>query len=158
MPPARRRNETESERLDRNLNEMFASIRVAMPGVQVLFAFLLVLPFQSGFPDVTDFQEKLYFVTLLLVATASCLLIAPTARHRMRFRSGDKKYVVFTANRLAIAGLAFLGAGMVCAISLITNFLFSTALTIVVAAAAAAVLAYLWFVSPLLRGEPEEEL
>jgi Family of unknown function (DUF6328) len=78
---------------------------VAITGVQVLFAFLLILPFQSGFPEVTDFQEKVYFGTLLCTALASAMLIAPTARHRIRFRQDDKGYVVFTANRLTIAGL-----------------------------------------------------
>jgi hypothetical protein len=79
------RNESETECLDRNLEELLQGLRVAITGVQVLFAFLLVLPFQSGFPDVTAFQEKVYFGTLICVALASVLLIAPSARHRLRF-------------------------------------------------------------------------
>ena len=100
--PETGRSETELERLDRNLNELFMGLRVALPGVQVLFAFLLVLPFQSGFPDVTAFQEKVYFATLLCTMIASVILIAPSARHRIRFRKHDKAYVVFTASRLTI--------------------------------------------------------
>lgn len=145
------RDETEAERLDRNLNELFASLRVALPGVQVLFAFLLVLPFQSGFPKVTAFQEKVYFATLVCVALASFLLIAPTARHRIRFRTGDKEYVVFSSNRLAIAGLAFLGLGLVGALMLVSDFLFGTATMIVTASLAAIALGWLWFGSPLSR-------
>jgi len=152
----RQRDETELERLDRNLNELFASLRVALPGVQVLFAFLLVLPFQSGFPKVTAFQEKVYFATLICVALASFLLIAPTARHRLRFRSGDRKYVVFSSSRLAIAGLVFLGLGLVGALMLVSDFLFGTATMIVTGSLAAVALGWLWFVSPLLRGLPEQ--
>jgi uncharacterized membrane protein YiaA len=147
----RERAETEKERLDRNLEELLGGLRVALPGVQVLFAFLLVLPFQSGFPDVTDFQEKVYFVTLLCTAFASAMLIAPSARHRIRFRQDDKAYVVFTANRLTIAGLAFLALGMTGAILLVSDFLFSAATAAIAAVLVGGALAWAWFVSPLLR-------
>lgn len=145
------RAESPLERLDRNLEELLAGLRVALPGVQVLFAFLLVLPFQSGFPSVSPFQEKVYFATLLSTALASILLIAPTARHRIRFRRGDKAYVVFTANRLAIAGLAFLGLGMIGAVVLVSDFLFGAVTTIVATALVAGALLWLWFGSPLSR-------
>ena len=147
----RARTETELERLDRNLEELLAGLRVALPGVQVLFAFLLILPFQSGFPDVTGFQEKVYFATLIATAIASILLIAPTARHRLRFRHDDKAYVVFTANRLAIAGLAFLGLGMIGAILLVSDFLFGTATATIATAVVAAALLWVWFGSPVAR-------
>ena len=145
------REETALERLDRNLDELLAGLRVALPGVQVLFAFLLVLPFQSQFPNVTEFQEDVYFATLLCTALASILLIAPTSRHRIRFRQDDKAYVVFTANRLAIGGLVFLGLGMIGAILLISDFLFGTATAIIATSAVAAGLMWLWFGSPLSR-------
>lgn len=145
------REESSIERLDRNLEEMFAGLRVALPGVQVLFAFLLVLPFQSGFPDVTAFQEKVYFGTLLCAAMASILLIAPSARHRIRFRKDDRAYVVFTANRLVIAGLTFLGLGMTGAILLISDFLFGVVTAIVATAVVAGALLWLWFGSPFSR-------
>jgi hypothetical protein len=145
------RGETPIERLDRNLEEMFAGLRVALPGVQVLFAFLLVLPFQSGFPDVTGFQEKVYFGTLLCTALASILFIAPSARHRLRFRKGDRAYVVFTANRLVIAGLAFLGLGMTGAILLVSDYLFSAVPAAIATAAVGGGLLWLWFGSPLSR-------
>jgi Family of unknown function (DUF6328) len=145
------RGETSIERLDRNLEEMFAGLRVALPGVQVLFAFLLVLPFQSGFPDVTSFQEKVYFGTLLCTAMASILLIAPSARHRLRFRKGDRAYVVFTANRLVIAGLGFLGLGMTGAILLVSDYLFGAAPAAIATVAVGGALLWLWFGSPVWR-------
>jgi Family of unknown function (DUF6328) len=150
--PSPRRRETAAERLDRNLEELLQGLRVAITGVQVLFAFLLVLPFQSGFPDVTPFQEKIYFATLLCTAMASILLIAPSARHRIRFRHADKAYVVFSANRLAIGGLAFLGLGMLGAVLLVSDYLFGVTTTIVATAVVGVALAWLWFGSPLTRG------
>jgi hypothetical protein len=145
------RHETENERLDRNLEELFAGLRVALPGVQVLFAFLLVLPFQQQFPQVTAFQEKVYFGTLLCTAAASIMLIGPSARHRVQFRQNDKAYIVFTANRLAIAGLSFLALAMIGAILLISDFLFGTATAVGSTAAVATALGWAWFASPLAR-------
>ena len=147
----RGRQESEKERLDRNLEELLAGLRVALPGVQVLFAFLLVLPFQSGFPDVTEFQERVYFATLLCTALASAMLIAPSARHRIRFRQDDKAYVVFTANRLTIAGLIFLGLGMTGAILLVSDYLFGALTATVAVLLVGGALVWAWFVSPLLR-------
>src|SRR5919106_6315466 len=118
---ARRRHESEEERLDRNLAELLQELRVALPGIQVLFAFLLVVPFQQGWADVTEFEKTVYYVTLLCTAASSVLLIAPTARHRIRFRELDKRWIVETANRLAIAGLAFLGAAIAGVILLISH-------------------------------------
>jgi hypothetical protein len=145
------RAESAKERLDRNLEELLGGLRVALPGVQVLFAFLLVLPFQSRFPDVTAFQEKVYYATLLCTAMASVLLIAPSARHRIRFRKDDKAYVVFTANRLAIGGLAFLGLGMTGAVLLVSDFLFGALAAILATGAVAGGVAWLWFGSPIAR-------
>ncbi len=149
--PETGRAETELERLDRNLNELFMGLRVALPGVQVLFAFLLVLPFQSGFPDVTAFQEKIYFATLLCTMIASVMLIAPSARHRIRFRKDDKAYVVFSASRLTIAGLVFLGLGMIGAILLVSDYLFGAATATIATLLVAIALFWLWFGSPLAR-------
>jgi hypothetical protein len=145
------RRETPKERLDRNLDELFGSLRVALPGVQVLFAFLLILPFQQRFSEVTDFQEKVYFATLLCTAAASFLLIAPAARHRVQFRRDDKAYVVMSANRLAIAGLGFLGLAMTGAILLISDVLFGTVTALVATALVALGVLWFWFGSPLRR-------
>ena len=150
-PSSRERRETEKERLDRNLNELLGGLRVALPGVQVLFAFLLILPFQQGFDDVTSFQRGIYFATLIATALGAICLIAPSARHRVQFRQDDKAYVVFTANRLAIAGLALLGLAMVGVVLLVSDFLYGAAAAIPASAAVAIVLAWAWFGSPLAR-------
>ena len=96
--------ETESsrERLDRNLEQLMTELRVAMPGVQILFAFLLSVPFTQRFGDVTSFQRDVYLVSLVAAGVATGFLIAPTAYHRMTFRRGEKRHLVFTANRWVI--------------------------------------------------------
>jgi Family of unknown function (DUF6328) len=154
---ARRRGESEEERLDRNLMELLQELRVAIPGIQVLFAFLLVVPFQQGWATVTDFETTVYYVTLLLTAASSVCLIAPTARHRMRFRELDKRWIVETSNRLAIAGLALM-AGAICGVlMLITHFVYDSTLTAIVVAAFAAFFAWFWFVAPVVREMRDED-
>ena len=143
--------ESEKERLDRNLTELLGELRVALPGVQVLFAFLLTVPFSQQFAKVTSFQEKVYFVTLLLTAIASALLIAPTAHHRIEFRQKDKKHIIKTANVMAIAGLAALALAMVGAVLLITDFLFGPATTVAVTAVSFLMFATIWYVMPISR-------
>lgn len=143
--------ETEKERLDRNLAELLQELRVALPGVQVLFAFLLAVPFQQGFEEITAFQEKVYFVTLLLTAISAALLISPTAYHRMTFRRQQKKHMIFLANRLAIAGIGCLALAMTGAIMLITDVLFGTTATLVFSALALAMFVVLWGLLPLRR-------
>src|SRR5215475_3147406 len=102
------RDETEDERLDRNLGELIQELRVALPGVQVLFGFLLAVPFQQNFTKIDPFQQTVYFATLLLTALSAVLLISPSAYHRITFRTQRKDDLVYLANRLAIAGLAAL--------------------------------------------------
>ena len=145
------REESEKERLDRNLQELLGELRVALPGVQVLFAFLLVVPFNQRFVDITSFQRSTYFVTLLLATAASACLIAPTAHHRIEFRAQDKKRIVFHATRLAIAGLVLLAAAMTGAVTLITDFLYSSTTVVIVAALVALLFAVLWFAWPIKR-------
>jgi galactose mutarotase-like enzyme len=145
------RNETDKERLDRNLNELLGELRVALPGVQVLFAFLLAVPFNQRFAQTTSFEKGVYFVTLLSTAVAAALLIAPSSMHRIEFRADDKRFVVFTANRLAIAGFAALGVAMTAAVLLVTHFLYSNALAIVTTAIAGLLIFGLWYVMPLAR-------
>ena len=147
----RERDETEKERLDRNLGELLQELRVALPGVQVLFAFLLVVPFNQRFPDITGFQRTIYFITLLLATGASACLIAPTAHHRIEFRAEDKRRIVFSATRLAIAGLVLLAAAMTGAVTLITDILYHTTTVVIVAAAVALLFSTLWFAWPVKR-------
>lgn len=145
------REESESQRLDRNLSELLQELRVALPGVQVLFAFLLAVPFQQNFSGITNFQEKTYFVTLLCTAISAALLISPTAYHRLNFRQQRKEELVRTSNRLAIGGLAFLALAMTGAIVLITDVLFGTAATVVFGVAALMMFVALWALLPFRR-------
>jgi len=146
------REETEQERLDRNLGELLQELRVALPGVQVLFAFLLAVPFQQNFTKTSEFDKKIYFVTLLLTSLSAALLIAPSAYHRLTFRYQQKHRLVFVSNRLAIAGLATLALAMTCAVMLITNVLFGTvATTVVTTTLVLGVFFVLWAVLPLKR-------
>ena len=145
------REETEQERLDRNLNEMLQELRVAIPGVQVLFAFLLTVPFAQGFKDVNNFQRDVYFATLICTAISAVMLMAPTAYHRLTFRYQQKRKLVFYSNRFAIAGLVFLALAMLGALTFVTDYLFSTAATVVVGGLAVAAIAFFWFALPLRR-------
>jgi hypothetical protein len=145
------RNETELERLDRNLTELLGELRVALPGVQVLFAFLLAVPFNQGFQKATEFQKDVYLITLLLTALATALLIAPSAYHRLEFRQGDKKHVVFVANRFAIVGFGFLAAAMSSAVLLVTEYLFGSTTAVICTVGAAIVLYGFWYGAPLAR-------
>src|SRR5256886_8634284 len=143
------RRETELERYDRNLNELLGELRVALPGVQVLFAFLLVAPFNQRFGTVSSFERALYLCALLLTLLSSILLIAPTMIPRLHFQLGAKAYIVHTANRLMIAGLAVLAAAMTAAVLLVTHYLFGPTLAIVTTAFVVAGFALTWFALPI---------
>lgn len=147
----RGRDETEHERLDRNLAELLGELRVTLPGVQVLFAFLLVVPFNNRFSRLTAVQEKLYLAALLCSALAAACLIAPAAHHRLTFRRQDKEAVVRVANRLFVAGLALLAVAMTAAIWLVSWFVFGGAAAAVTAAGLGAVFVTLWLAYPLSR-------
>ena len=103
------RDETPLERLDRNTIELLNELRVASTGIQVMFAFLLIVPFNNGFRRVSSFERTDYFVTLLCVAVAAILLMAPSIHHRLLFRHGEKGYLLRVANRLAILAMISLG-------------------------------------------------
>src|SRR5262249_1306207 len=145
------RDETEEERADRNLTDLLQELRVALPGVQVLFAFLLTVPFTSRFHDLDDFQKHLYFGVLLCVALASILLLAPAAGHRILFRRQQKEFLVTTANNLTLAGLFLLALGMTGAIALIADFIFKPVTTVVVTILMASAFVGFWFLGPLIR-------
>jgi hypothetical protein len=148
---ARLRNETELERVDRNLNELLSELRVVATGVQVLFAFLLIVPFSVGFSHLSTGDRYLYFAILLMTAAAAGLLIAPTALHRLIFRQGDKPYLVKTANRMAVCGIACLLLAMTGILSLLSSHLFGWVVGAIVAAGAAAFFGGLWFGLGLTR-------
>lgn len=137
---------------DRELIELLNELRVALPGIQVLFAFLLVVPFSQGFGSVTPTQKTVYFLSFLFTTAAAAFLIAPTSYHRLRWREKDKEQILVTSNRLAIVGTVFLALAMVSVVYLITDFLYPASdRAPLVSAGAAAVFAYLWFGIPLMR-------
>src|SRR5918912_301732 len=142
--PLPHRDETDTERLDRNLIELLQEVRVVQTGVQVLFAFLLTVPFSARFDAITGFQRGAYFAALIGTAAASVLLIAPTAVHRILFRMGQKEYMVELSNRLAMGGLLSLAIAMVAAMLLVTDVMFGAAVAVVVAVATALAFGVVW--------------
>jgi hypothetical protein len=143
--------ESKAERLDRELIELLNELRVLLPGVQVLFAFLLTAPFASGFEKVTEFQRDLYAVCLLAALAATACLVAPTTYHRIRWRQRDKEVMLRTANVFALAGSGFLALSMTCSILLVGDYLFSREAAVLATAVTALVLAALWYALPLWR-------
>jgi hypothetical protein len=141
----------EEAKRDRQMLELLNELRVALPGVQILFGFLLTVPFAQGFQRVTPTQRTLFYATLLATAAATICLIAPSATHRLRFHKSDRAYIVETANKYLIAGLGFLGIAIVLAIALITDYLYDHWIVWVAPAVVALFLAGFWFARPLLR-------
>ncbi len=144
-------HESRDERLDRELIELLNELRVALPGVQVLFAFLLAVPFSQRFEQLTAVQEDVFFAAFLCTAVATALLIAPSVYHRLRWRKRDKDQILRTSNRLAIAGTAFLAAAIVAVVYLVTDLIYGAVTSIVVTLAAAAMFGWLWYGLPLVR-------
>jgi hypothetical protein len=128
---------------------------VVLPGVQVLFAFLLIVPFSNGFPRMTTLQRDVYFGAFLCTAAASALLIAPSAYHRLHFRGHDKERMLFTFNRLAVAGTLFLALAVAMVTLLVTDVLFRTTAAAVATAGVGGWFAWFWYGLPLTRGRPE---
>jgi hypothetical protein len=149
--PGSGRDESEPERVDRNLQEMLGELRVALPGVQVLFAFLLVVPFNQRFGEVTAFQKAIYFTTLMFTTASAICLIAPSVHHRIEFRQQHKEQIVEAGNRIVIVGLAFLAVAMTGAVLFTTDVLYRAPTPAIVAAAVALAFWVLWFAVPLRR-------
>lgn len=145
MTPPDERTEAEQERLNRQLNELLQELRVVMPGVQVLFAFLLAVPFADGFERVNAFQKDVYLFTLLTAAVSSALFIAPAAYHRIMFERGEKERIIEYATRGAIAGLVFLALSMSSAVMLVSGFLFGDITAAITTGFVAAIFFALWF-------------
>jgi len=143
--------EERSERLNREVGELLEGLRVALPGVQVLFAFLLTVPFSQAWGRTSDFQRTTYFTTLLLILAASVFLIAPSANHRLLFRQHDDEWLLRTSNRNARIGQVLLGLALTGAALLIADVLYSRTTAYVTAAVALILIAVLWFAMPLAR-------
>ena len=143
--------ESRDEKLDRELIELLNELRVALPGVQILFAFLLTVPFTQRFARATELQKDVYFFTFLCAAASTALLIAPSAYHRLTWRQRDKENLLTISNRLVIAGMGLLAIAIAAAVFVVTDLLFDVTAAALVAGATAAFYALFWYVLPLLR-------
>ncbi len=144
-----RTGESEQDRLNRNMNELLQELRVSQTGVQILFAFLLALPFAQRFNEVTTFQRDVYFATLLLAAVSAAFFIAPASAHRLLFRRQEKAHLIASGNWMAIAGLSCLALAIVGVILLIADFLFGTAMAVIASSLALLLFLVLWYALPL---------
>lgn len=145
------RDESEAERADRNLAELLQELRVAGLGVQVLFGFLLSLPFTNRFAALSQGQRELYLGTLVLAAVATALLLGPVAFHRLVFRRGEKERLVRAANVMAVAGLATVGLAVSAAILLVTGCVASALPAVLITVFVTCMFGMLWFAFPLVR-------
>jgi hypothetical protein len=150
-PPLSERNETALQRADRHLSELMQEVRVAQTGVQVLFGFLLTVPFTARFPSLGAGQRWLYFSTLAISGAAAMLLIAPGAQHRILFRCNDKEHIVRMANRYAIAGLGCVALAMVGALLFVADVVLDSPAAGVIGIVAALGALWSWYVQPLRR-------
>jgi len=145
------KDEDVHQRRDRQMIELLNELRVALPGVQILFAFLLTVPFTQRFGSLTPFQRDAYYVTLIATALSTACLIAPSAAHRLRFHQGDRAWVIESANTLTISGLGFLTIALGGSVLLITDVLFEGARVWIYTGVVWGVIVVLWFVRPFTR-------
>jgi amino acid transporter len=146
-----RDSEDHHERLNRELIELLNELRVAIPGVQMLFAFLLIVPFSQGFPSVTTLQQYVYFAILLCTTVSAALLIAPSSHHRLLWREHEREKRLQIGNRLTIAGLSFLALAMTGVVFLISDVVFGPVTAAVATVVIGIVFGWFWYGQPLLR-------
>ena len=153
MTQAQQQHDDESrrERVNRELIELLDELRVALPGVQVLFAFLLAVPFSNGWKRITDFQKNVFFATLIATTISTACFIVPTAYHRINFREREKEQILYTSNKFSVAGIGFLAFAMVGVIVLVSDVIYSRSAALVIGALTLVVIGSLWFALPLLR-------
>jgi amino acid permease len=149
--------ETEKQRWQRNFADLLQELRVAQTGVQILFAFLLTLPFSAGFTNTTGFQKDVYVVALLSAAGATAMIISPVAFHRALFRQGRKPELVRFAHRMATGGLAFMLVSMVSAVLLITDFILNRPIAFLLSAVTGMWFLTFWAILPFARRNWGEE-
>ena len=143
--------EDEHERVNRELIELLNELKIALPAVQVLFAFFFVLPFYARFSTITDVEKGVYFGAFLSAAAALGLFVAPSAYHRLNFRRRDKERLLITSNRMAIAAAGFLALSLTGAIFLVADVIYRGPVVGIVGGVAAAWFAWFWFGLPLVR-------
>jgi hypothetical protein len=149
--PEEHDDESRRERVNRELIELLNELRVALPGVQVLFAFLLAVPFSNGYTRITGFQKDVFFGTLIATSVSTACFIVPTAYHRLNFRTREKEQILKTSNKFAIAGIMVLALSMIGVIVLITDVIYSDAAAVASGLLALVLFGGLWLALPLLR-------
>jgi hypothetical protein len=154
--PPEHDDESRRERVNRELIELLNELRVALPGVQVLFAFLLAVPFANGWSKVTETQKNIFFVTLVATSISTACFIVPTAYHRLNFRNREKERILLLSNKFAIAGILFLAISMIGVLVLITDVIYSETAAFVTGGLAVVMFGGLWLVLPLVRRHAED--
>ena len=144
-------DDEEERKRDRQMIELLNELRVALPGVQILFAFMLTVPFSVRFKELTTFQRDVYYCTVIVTALSATCLIAPSAAHRLRFHQGERQWIIESASDMMIAGLVFLALALGGSVLLITDIMFDGARVWIYTGFVAAVVVGLWFVRPLTR-------
>jgi hypothetical protein len=142
--------EDSKERVDRELMELLNELRVALPGVQVLFAFLLTIPFTQRFDALDTGDRRVYFGAVIATALSSALLMAPSAHHRLRFRQGSKEHLLKVSNGLALGGMFFMAGAIAASMYVITHALYESGTAAVVAGMVGGGTVLLWFAVPFL--------
>jgi uncharacterized protein DUF6328 len=137
--------ETPKERADRELIELLNELRVVLPGVTVLLAFLLAVPFAKGWPKTTVFQRDVFVIAFLATAVSVALLTAPSSYHRLRFRHGNKEHIVKIGNRLTIAGIAASAVSLEAVVLLVMDYVLSLGAAVAAAASLLAVVVTFWY-------------
>lgn len=149
MDETSRDDETPRERVNRELIELLNELRVVLPGVTVLFAFLLAVPFAKGWPKVTPFERDVFLVAVLATGVSIAFLTAPSSYHRLRFRQGDKERIVKVGNRLSIIGIAAFAVALEAVILLVVSYVLSRGAGIAAAAVVGGLVLSLWYGLPL---------
>ena len=146
-----------SSRLDRELRELLEELRVLLPGIQVLFAFLLTLPFTGRFDTLTSAEEALYFIAFCSTALATVLLITPGVQHRLRWRQHDKEHLLQFGNRYVIAGTAFLATAIVSVVLLVSEYLYGWTVGVPVGVVVSGMILLLWYAIPIYREATDDD-
>lgn len=156
--------ESNKQRVDRELTELLSELRVALPGAQLLFTFLLTVPFTERFAHVSQTYKNVFFATFCTTAISTIFFIAPSAHHRLSFRAKDKERLLFRANAMAIVGLAFLALSMAGVAFFVTGLAIGESFAIGVTAGTLAVIAAVWYFVPIarrlrhMRGKDREDI
>ncbi|HWF56656.1 MAG TPA: DUF6328 family protein [Solirubrobacteraceae bacterium] len=146
-----RPDESRQAQLDRNLIELLNELRVTGTGIQVLLAFLLIVPFNTGYKHTDDFEHVVYFVALLSIAAATVLLIAPSVHHRLLFRQHERAFIIDLANSLAVAGMGFLAIGLIAIMVLLSAVVIGGLAAAIVGVLVSLIVGGLWFGIPSAR-------